>query len=58
MESDLNNAWHNQLYWIALKYDLDPEDDGIIKLFGEIYEEGWSDGFSNCAELEVGDFDE
>lgn len=55
MESDLKYAWSNQLYWIALKYDLDPTDENLINLFNEVYEEGWLDGFNNCVFLTNGD---
>lgn len=43
MESELLKAWQEGLYWIAMKYDLDPTDDKVRDLFEEIYEAGWVD---------------
>jgi len=46
METDLTRAWGDGLYWICMKYDLDPEDFEVRQLIEEIYEAGWSDGNS------------
>lgn len=44
MESDLLDAWSDDLYWICLKYDLDPYNQRHKDMVEEIWESGWSDG--------------
>ena len=38
MESDLLDAWSTDLYWICLKYDLDPTDDEVRNMVEEVFE--------------------
>ncbi len=44
MERDLLEAWNSDLYWIALKYDLDPTDYKVRDFVEEVFECGWMYG--------------